>query len=296
MQNISLRVRGRGMKKTILSGSLCASMQMENGEKRGTFRSYTAFFGGPSVRLENLSIENTSGLPDKKGRKAGQAIALYADASCMYCKRVGLYGHQDTLFTAPLPQKEKIPGGFTGPGKDKERKPSIQIYTRCDIEGTIDFIFGGAGCFVDHSRITIRPLYPKDNEPDSPAVSYIAAPGGDTPLELGDHNPGAAQSGFVFNRCQVRKTKDCNAQSVFLARPWRPYARCVYISCNFGRIIDEKIWDNWNDEENEKTVFFGEYKGTGLKKTDKKRIEGSFGIKLTRIQKREILSQFKPFV
>ena len=296
MQDISLRVRGRGMKKTILSGSLCASMQMENGEKRGTFRSYTAFFGGPSVRLENLSIENTSGLPDKKGRKAGQAIALYADASCMYCKRVGLYGHQDTLFTAPLPQKEKIPGGFTGPGKDKERKPSIQIYTRCDIEGTIDFIFGGAGCFIDHSRITIRPLYPKDDEQDTPAISYIAAPGGDTPLEAGEVNPGAEQSGFVFNRCQVRKTKDCNAQSIFLARPWRPYARCTWISCDFGKIIDERLWDNWNDEENEKTVFFAENSNSGLRKTSNNRIKQGFGKKLTKIQTRQILSQFHPFV
>ena len=35
------------------------------------------------------------------GEKAGQALAVYADASRVLMENVNLYGNQDTLFTAP---------------------------------------------------------------------------------------------------------------------------------------------------------------------------------------------------
>ncbi len=292
LPNISLRIRGRGMSKTILTGNLYAAMIMDNGEKRGTFRSFTAFFGGPSVRLENLCIENTSGLPDNQGRDAEQAIALYADASFMYCRKTALLGHQDTLFMSPLPQHERIPGGFTGPKNNMERKPSIQVYDRCTIAGTIDFIFGGAGCLFRKSRIIIRPLYEKKGNPNTEGHCYIAAPGADTQLE--DSTPSAAQSGFIFHKCSVEADSKLGTTPVYLARPWRPYARCVYAECRFNHLITPNKWDNWADSRNEDTVFFAEYKNKGENKNSKTD-KTNFGITLKNKHFSKILSQFKAF-
>ena len=49
-----------------------------------------------------------------------------------------MHGHQDTLFTGPLPMKEKEPGGFRGPTEFAKRIPGHQLYEDCYIEGEID--------------------------------------------------------------------------------------------------------------------------------------------------------------
>ena len=59
---------------------------MENGEKRGTFRSYSVFIDTHDVTLKHLTIENASG--DSKSH--GQAIALYADGDRLIIKCQGL--------------------------------------------------------------------------------------------------------------------------------------------------------------------------------------------------------------
>ena len=293
LPDIKLSLRGRGMKKSIISGNLYANMMMENGEKRGTFRSYTVFLSGPSVHLENLAIENTSGLPENEGRNAGQAIALYADASSVICRKVALYGHQDTLFTSPLPERERISGGFTGPGKDRERKPSIQIYDRCVIAGTIDFIFGGALSLFKNTKIIVRPLYPKEGESDTGGACYIAAPSSDESSK-DESLFTEAKSGYVFHRCAIHCEKNQSGVKIYLARPWRPYARCVYAVCTFNHAVASEKWDNWNDPGNEKTAFFAEFKNKG-ESDDKTGGKKSFGLKLNRHQLRAVLSQFKAF-
>ena len=49
------------------------------------------------------------------GKEVGQAIALYAEGEGIRVENCRLIGSQDTLFTGPLPEKEKEPGGFRGP-------------------------------------------------------------------------------------------------------------------------------------------------------------------------------------
>ena len=83
---------------------------MPDGIKRGTFRSYTFFVHAADVTLRNLTIENTAG--DSKTH--GQAIALYAECDRFVAEYCRILGHQDTLFTGPLPPEEYEPGGFRG--------------------------------------------------------------------------------------------------------------------------------------------------------------------------------------
>ena len=78
-------------------------MTMEDGSKRGTFRSYTFFVNANNFSAFNLTFENSAGF----GKKVGQAIAVYAEGDNLIFKNCRMLGHQDTLFTGPLPFKEK---------------------------------------------------------------------------------------------------------------------------------------------------------------------------------------------
>lgn len=60
---------------TVISYDDYALDLMEDGSKRGTFRTYTLFIDTHDVTLQHLTIENASG----DSATHGQAIALYAD-------------------------------------------------------------------------------------------------------------------------------------------------------------------------------------------------------------------------
>ena len=66
-----------------------------------------------------------------------------------------MLGHQDTLFTGPLPMKEKQPGGFVGPTEFAPRIPGRQLYEDCFISGEVDFIFGSAICYFKNCQVTV---------------------------------------------------------------------------------------------------------------------------------------------
>ena len=92
------------------SAGFFAKMPHPDGRPYGTFRAYTLLVDGDGIRLTDCVLR----------------------------------GHQDTLFLAPLPEKEIIPGGFLGPKQFAPRKNHTVYFKNCLIEGGIDFIFGGA--------------------------------------------------------------------------------------------------------------------------------------------------------
>ncbi|WP_266366993.1 pectinesterase family protein [Tellurirhabdus rosea] len=114
-----------------------------------------------------------------------------------------------------------------------------QYYENCHIEGTTDFIFGKATAVF--RNCTIKSL----------TDSYITAAA--TPV----YQP----YGFVFLDCHL--TADPAATKVYLGRPWRPYAKTVFIRTTMDRHILPAGWDNWNDAANEKTVLYAEYASSG---------------------------------
>jgi pectinesterase len=116
---------------------------------------------------------------------------------------------------------------------------SRQYYKDCYIEGTTDFIFGEAT--VVFQNCTIKSL----------SNSYITA-ASTTPQQ---------QYGYVFFDCKL--IADPAATKVFLGRPWRPYAKTVFINTEMGSHIHPVAWDNWRNPENEKTVLYAEYNSRG---------------------------------
>jgi pectinesterase len=116
---------------------------------------------------------------------------------------------------------------------------SRQYYQDCYIEGTTDFIFGEATCIFRHCVIK------------SLSNSYITA---------ASTRPGQ-KFGFVFFDCKL--IADTTAKKVWLGRPWRPYAKTVFINTKMGNHIVPEGWDNWRNAANEQTAFYAEYNSTG---------------------------------
>ena len=108
-----ITLAGAGMDATRLVWNDGGKLPHPDGRPTHTFRSYTAFFSGEKLRVEDMTIENDAG----PGAKAGQAVAAYVDSARAAFDRVRLLGNQDTLFCAPLPEKEREKDGFSGPAR-----------------------------------------------------------------------------------------------------------------------------------------------------------------------------------
>ncbi|WKZ61025.1 MAG: pectinesterase family protein [Cyclobacteriaceae bacterium] len=123
------------------------------------------------------------------------------------------------------------------------RDGSRQYFSDCYIEGTTDFIFGEAT--VLFVNCTIKSL----------SNSFITA------ASTREHTP----YGFVFQHCKL--IADSEATQVYLGRPWRPYARTVFMHCELGNHIRAEGWDPWKGDamfpDKDKTAFYAEYKNFG---------------------------------
>ena len=127
-------------------------------------------------------------------------------------------------------------------------KESRQYYEDCYVEGTVDFIFGW-------STVVFRNC-----EIHSVGDGYVTAPATDK----------GKQYGYVFWNCRLTAAPE--AKSVYLSRPWRPYAQVVYIQCQLGKHILPAGWDNWRNPKNEATVRYAEYGNKGEGASVKQRV------------------------
>lgn len=132
-----------------------------------------------------------------------------------------------------------------------------QYYDECYIEGTVDFIFGWSTAVFNRCHI------------HSIGNGYITAPSTDK----------GQKYGYVFYNCEI--TANSDVDKVYLSRPWRPYAQAVFIQCNMDKHILPEGWDNWRNKNNEKTVFYAEYKSKGEGANPGKRVDYSKQLKNT---------------
>ena len=114
-----------------------------------------------------------------------------------------------------------------------------QLFLACYIEGTTDFIFGPSTAVFQNC--TIRA---KKN-------SYITAA---STIQ-------GKKFGYVFLDCKIMA--DSAVTKLFLGRPWRAYAKTVFLRCELPKQIAAEGWNNWGNPQNEITVFYAEYKCTG---------------------------------
>ncbi|MFT6868154.1 MAG: pectinesterase [Cyclobacteriaceae bacterium] len=128
-------------------------------------------------------------------------------------------------------------------------KNSRQYYKNCYIEGTVDFIFGWSTAWFEGCEI-----FCKRN-------GYITAASTEQQTEFG----------FVFNNCKISGSAESG--SVYLGRPWRPYAKTVFINCELSDVVHPDGWDPWRSEEKKKTAYYAEFRNSGFGFQPNKRVE-----------------------
>lgn len=132
---------------------------------------------------------------------------------------------------------------------------SRQYFMDCYMEGTTDFIFGEATALFVNCRIK------------SLKNSFITAAS----------TRENTRFGFVFRNCKLIAADDVTA--VYLGRPWRPYARTVFIECELGNHIHPEGWDPWKGDkmfpDKDKTAFYAEYKNSGAGSDASRRVAWS---------------------
>jgi len=127
-----------------------------------------------------------------------------------------------------------------------------QYYQECYIEGTTDYIFGQATALFENCTI-----HSKSN-------SFITAAS----------TPKGADFGFVFMNCKLTATEETS--SVYLGRPWRSYAKTVFIACQLGKHIRPEGWHPWTvGSGREKTAYYAEYNNQGEGSSRENRVEWS---------------------
>lgn len=128
-----------------------------------------------------------------------------------------------------------------------------RVYLKhCYIEGTTDYIFGPSIVLFDSCH-----LYSKKN-------SFVTA------ASTTERNT----YGYVFCDCKI--TTSPEVTRLYLGRPWRSFAKTVFIRCELPAEIAPAGWDNWRAPEKEKTVYYAEYRSTGAGANPGSRVAWSY--------------------
>ncbi len=196
----------------------------------GTFFTETAEIDGDGFEADNLTIENSAG-------NTGQAVAAAVRADRVIFKHVRLLGHQDTVFA------------------DYGR----QYYVDCFITGGVDYLFGNAAAVFDRDELNSNgPGFITAQSRTSAAQttgfvilnSRITSSIASAAAAMDQATPGAKSAASAHNR-------------IGLGRPWRPYARVVYLNDELAAEVDPGGWNNWGKSSNETTAFYAEMGSTG---------------------------------
>lgn len=226
----------------------------KDGSEYVTFRTYTCLVKGKHVILKNLTIENFSG----EGHEVGQAVALHLyndDITCINCR---LLAKQDTLFCGPFSEdlvKRYIP---ILPRDEREYTGEFhQKFISCYIEGTIDFIFGGASAtFINCDIVSLPTIHD----------SFVVAPSHDKENNYG----------FNFISCHFIKGKGTKDRSVYLARPWREFGYARFVSCILDDHIKEEGFSIWEGTDRHKNCRFEEECSQGKGASNDKRVSWAY--------------------
>ena len=240
----NVRIIGEARDRTVITHSACAKDLNPDGTERGTFLSFTMLVTGHNVEVENLTIRNDAG----DGREVGQAVAVYAAGDRGVWRNCRMIAHQDTLFCGPL--MDKIVNDIAPRMSQAECVESVgdcpptrsrQYFEDCYIEGDVDFIFGPYRCWFERCTLFMGKR----------GGWYTAA-----------NTPETQPYGLVFHRCVL--TGDCPAGTAYLGRPWRRFARTVFLDCEMDEHVAPQGFADWDDVR-KVTERYSEYATTGAR-------------------------------
>jgi polygalacturonase len=205
------------------------------GENGGTFHSATVNVTADDFTAENITFENDFNRTHQQVDKGSQALALLINGDRGIFRNVRLLGNQDTVYA-----------GTSHCGADKPNCPATrQYFTHCYIAGNVDFIFGDSKAVFEDCEI----------HSTAHNGGYLTAQS----KHYADQD-----SGYVINRCKLTADASITAP-IYLGRPWRPYAKVVYLNTEMGAHIAPAGWSEWHPGETHslETVYYAEYGSTG---------------------------------
>lgn len=231
-----LTIVGSGADTTCIVYDDYALKTDRQGREYNTFRTYTLAVCADGVTMRDLSVVNDALHPEIKG----QEVALSVCGTDFLMENCVLTSTQDTLFCGPLPSD--LIGRYEGFLLDDLRKGywMTQRFSRCRIEGTVDFIFGCGDALFESCEICSLA--------DARDVGYAAAPA---------HSL-RQKAGFLFRDCSFTCDPNVTPGSVFLARPWRDHGLAQFENCTYGPHISPAGFDPWNDTRRDLTARFFE--------------------------------------
>lgn len=203
------------------------------GTSGGTTHSATVNVPGDDFTAENLTFQNDFNAHHPQLPAGSQALALLVTGDRAVFRNMRLLGNQDTLYAAT----QHCATGETCP-------TARQYFSHCFIEGNVDFIFGDSKAIFDHCEI----------RSNAHKGGYITAQSKVSQEQ---------DSGYVFDHCKL--TADPGVEHVWLGRPWRPYAKVVFLNTEMGPHIEAAGWREWHPGETKSldTAYYAEYHSTG---------------------------------
>ncbi|KAF0893162.1 hypothetical protein E2562_023189 [Oryza meyeriana var. granulata] len=229
---------GEGMGATVITASRSVGI-----DGLGTYDTATVAVIGDGFRAKDVTFENGA------GAGAHQAVAFRSDSDRSVMENVEFRGHQDTLYARTM----------------------RQLYRRCRITGTVDFIFGNSAAMFEECVIK---TVPRAEGARKSARNVVAA--------NGRIDPGQT-TGFVFWNCTVDGSKEFLAlfrakpesYRLYLGRPWKEYAITVYARCYLGRVVRPEGWLPWRGEFALRTLYYREFDSRGPGANHTARVEWS---------------------
>ncbi len=198
----------------------------------------------PILRPKILRFQNTSG----PGYINGQAVAAFICAKTSSFINCRFLGDQDTIYAGEMTEefaaRMHAPEWFHNSNIPMIHSRSVSYYKDCYIEGDVDYIFGPGLAYFEDCHIHTKALQSED-------ASYITAA----------NTPSDASYGFIFNHCRI--TGDHQIGQVYLGRPWRDYAKTLFMNCYLDASIHPAGWHNWDKPMAELTLRYIEIDNHG---------------------------------
>ena len=121
---------------------------------------------------------------------------------------------------------------------------SRQYFENCFIQGDVDFIFGPYRCWFEGCTLFMNAR----------GGWYTAA-----------NTPEEQPWGMVFHSCRL--TGECQQGEAKLGRPWRAFARTLFLACDMDACVSPRGFEDWHnwDGVREVTERCGEWRTTGVR-------------------------------
>lgn len=204
------------------------------GDSGGTFHSATVSVYADGFFAENLTIQNDWDRTHPQTSKGSQAIALLLTGDQAVLDHVRLLGNQDTLYAgSPHCDSQK-----------SDCRTTRQFFSHCYIAGNVDYVFGNSRAYFSHCTL-------------------LSTPHSEDMVTAQSRNAPQQKSAFVFNHCRL--IADPGVRQIWLGRPWRPYAKVIYLNTWMSPKVAPAGWREWHPGKTDRlaTAWYATYDSTG---------------------------------